>query len=140
MLRTRQAAPAQRCRMRTFEEAWRMRVIPILALLASLILAVNVMSFLHELGHAIGGWLYGGELHKLLVHPFSISFVSWRALPDEGRFLMTSGGFLFGWLLVRLRRRGFACCLLNDTKCRFIYVFTFCHAILYSITAQAFQY
>mgnify|MGYP006961681263 CR=1 FL=1 len=79
-----------------------MRVITILALLASIILAVNVGIVLHESGHAIGGLIFGGELRRISIHPFSKSSADFRVLPEEGNLLMWAGGFLFGGLLTFL--------------------------------------
>jgi len=83
------------------------------------------MQIVHEFGHVLGGWLTGGQLARVVLHPLTISRTDWAQNPNPlvevwaGPIL----GVLLplaGWFLLRRRRgvylvRFFAgfCCIAN---------------------------
>jgi hypothetical protein len=86
------------------------------------------MQAVHEFGHVLGGWLTGGQVAKVVLHPLTISRTDWVHNPRP--LLVVWAGPVFGvllplagWIVVSPFRRGaylarfFAgfCCIANGT-------------------------
>jgi hypothetical protein len=94
-------------------------------ILATLLGSWLGMQIVHEFGHVLGGWLTGGRVARVVLHPLTFSRTDWAINPHP--LLVAWAGPVFGvllplagWLLVRGRRgaylaRFFAgfCCIAN---------------------------
>jgi hypothetical protein len=94
-------------------------------ILATIIGSWLGMQIVHEFGHVLGGWMTGGRVERLVLHPLTFSRTDWAVNPHP--LLVAWAGPvlgvllpLAGWLVARGRRgaylaRFFAgfCCIAN---------------------------
>lgn len=66
-----------------------------LLILGSFAFAYNASTVLHELGHAIGHWIGGGTVGRLIIHPLSWSYCIPESMSEYSN-LTTWGGVVFG--------------------------------------------
>lgn len=73
----------------------------ILLLFGSLVFAQSASCVLHELGHAIAYWTTGGTIERIVIHPFSWSYVIPGSVTNYPNFT-TWGGVVFGTIMALL--------------------------------------
>ena len=97
----------------------------IVLILSALVGSWLGMQIVHEFGHVFGGWLTGGQVSRVVLHPLTISRTDWSHNPNPLMEVWAGPVLgvllpLAGWFLLRRRRgvyllRFFAgfCCIAN---------------------------